>query len=158
MKKLISFTIILCSIVSATAQQTYSLEQILEAARQNNVAVRNAQRDVDAARQTRKEALTKYFPNISGTGLWFNANRGMAKMNMNPSEMIPPELGAALAQSLPPEALIALSNPISISMMKNGTIAGVTAMQPIFAGGQIINGNKLAKVGEEVSQLQLQLS
>ena len=29
MKKLISFTIILCSIVSATAQQTYSLEQIL---------------------------------------------------------------------------------------------------------------------------------
>ena len=79
-------------------------------------------------------------------------------MNMNPSEMIPTELGAALAQSLPPEALMALANPISISMMKNGTIAGVTAMQPIFAGGQIVNGNKLAKVGEEVSQLQLQLS
>lgn len=159
MKRIISFALILCGIVSASAQQqSYSLEQILEAARQNNVTVRNARRDVDAARQTRKEALTKYFPNISGTGLWFNANRGMAKMNMNPSEMIPTELGAALAQSLPPEALMALANPISISMMKNGTIAGVTAMQPIFAGGQIVNGNKLAKVGEEVSQLQLQLS
>jgi len=43
-------------------------------------------------------------------------------------------------------------------MMKNGTIAGVTATQPVFAGGQIINGNKLAKVGEDVSRLQLQLS
>jgi len=43
-------------------------------------------------------------------------------------------------------------------MMKNGTIAGVQAVQPVFAGGQIINGNKLAKVGEDVSRLQLQLS
>jgi outer membrane protein TolC len=43
-------------------------------------------------------------------------------------------------------------------MMKNGTIAGINAVQPVFAGGQIINGNKLAKVGEEVSKLQLQLS
>jgi outer membrane protein TolC len=32
------------------------------------------------------------------------------------------------------------------------------AVQPVFAGGQIINGNKLAKVGEDVSRLQLQLS
>ena len=43
-------------------------------------------------------------------------------------------------------------------MMKNGTIAGVSAVQPVFAGGQIINGNRLAKVGEDVSRLQLQLS
>jgi outer membrane protein TolC len=43
-------------------------------------------------------------------------------------------------------------------MMKNGTIGSLMAVQPVFAGGQIINGNKLAKVGEEVSRLQLQLS
>jgi hypothetical protein len=42
--------------------------------------------------------------------------------------------------------------------MKNGTIGSLMAVQPVFAGGQIINGNKLAKVGEEVSRLQLQLS
>ena len=64
----------------------------------------------------------------------------------------------AIAQSLPAEALAVLGNPISVSMMKNGTIAGVSAVQPVFAGGQIINGNKLAKVGEDVSRLQLQLS
>lgn len=114
--------------------------------------------DVDAAQQQRKEAFTKYFPNISGTGLWFNANKGMAQTEMNLSEQITPELGMALAQSLPAEALAALGNPVSVSMMKNGTIAGVTAVQPVFAGGQIINGNKLAKVGEDVSRLQLQLS
>ena len=38
MKRIISFALILCGIVSASAQQqSYSLEQILEAARRNNV-------------------------------------------------------------------------------------------------------------------------
>ena len=157
MKKIIS--IIVCSVCCGLATaQTYTLEQLKDSALHNNIAIRKAQMDIDAAQQQRKEAFTNYFPSVSGTGLWFNANKGMAKMNVNPSEFITPELGASLAQTLPAEALAALGSPISMSMMKNGTIAGVTAVQPIFAGGQIINGNKLAKVGEDVSRLQLQLS
>ena len=136
----------------------FSLQQLKDSALQNNIAIRNAQYSIDAAQQQRKEAFTKYFPNVSGTGLWFNANKGMAQTELNLSEQISPELGMALAQSLPAEALAALGNPISVSMMKNGTIAGINAVQPVFAGGQIINGNKLAKVGEEVCRLQLQLS
>ncbi len=130
MKKIIAA--IACSVCCdlVAAQTTYTLEQVLDSARYNNIAVRSARQSVEVASQQRKEAFTKYFPNISGTGLWFNANKGMA----------------------------ALASPIDISLMKNGTIAGVTATQPVFAGGQIINGNKLAKVGEEVSRLQLQLS
>ena len=156
MKKIVSIIALSCTITASA--QTYTLQQLKDSALQNNIAIRNAKRSVDAAQQQRKEAFTKYFPNISGTGLWFNADKGMAKTELNLSEQISPELGMALAQSLPAEALAAFGNPISISMMKNGTIAGVTAVQPIFAGGQIINGNKLAKVGEDVSRLQLQLS
>jgi len=157
MKKILS--IIVCSVCcGVTAAQTYTLQQLKDSALHNNIAIRNARHSIDAAQQQRKEAFTKYFPNISGTGLWFNANKGMAQTELNLSEQITPELGMALAQSLPTEALAALGNPVSISMMKNGTIAGVTAVQPVFAGGQIINGNKLAKVGEDVSRLQLQLS
>lgn len=69
-----------------------------------------------------------------------------------------PELIAALAQSLSPEALALLANPIGISMMKKGIIGSITATEPVYAGRQIANGNKLAKIGEDVSQLQLQLS
>lgn len=156
MKKVLTLIALSCAI-TVTAQ-TYSLEQLKDSALQNNIAVRSARHGIEAAQQQRKEAFTKFFPNISGTGLWFNANKGMAETTLNMSETVPPELGASLAQMLPAEALAALANPISISMMKNGTIAGVTAMQPVFAGGQIINGNKLAKVGEDVSRLQLQLS
>ena len=156
MKKILSIIALSCTITASA--QTYTLQQLKDSALQNNIAIRNAKRSIDAAQQQRKEAFTKYFPTVSGTGLWFNADKGMAKTELNLSEQISPELGMALAQSLPAEALAALGNPISISMMKNGTIAGVTAVQPIFAGGQIINGNKLAKVGEDVSRLQLQLS
>ena len=156
--------LLICSTLSASPSLGegtgvgLTLQQLLDSARHNNITLRNARRSVEAAVQQRKEAFTKYFPNISGTGLWFNANRGMAKMEMNPQDMIPAEYGAMLSQMLPAEALAALSSPIGMSMMKNGTIASVMAMQPVFAGGQIVNGNKLAKVGEEVSRLQLQLS
>ena len=156
-KKILAF--VLCSLCcSFLPAQTYSLEQLKDSALHNNFAIRSAQYDIEAASQQRKEAFTKYFPNISGTGLWFNANKAMAQTSLNPAEMIPPELGATLAQMFPPEALAALANPVSISMMKNGVIAGVQAVQPVFAGGQIVNGNKLAKVGEDVSRLQMRLS
>ena len=157
MKQILSIIVCLLCCHSIAAQ-TYTLQQLKDSALQNNIAIRHAKHAVDAAQQQRKEAFTKYFPNVSGTGFWFNANKGMAKMDMNPSEFISPEMGATLAQMLPAEALAALGSPVSLTMMKNGTIAGVSAVQPVFAGGQIINGNRLAKVGEVVSKLQLQLS
>ena len=141
-----------------TTAQTYTLQQLKDSALNNNIAIRNARHSIDAAKQQRKEAFTKYFPNISGTGLWFNANKGMAQTTVTPSEVMPPSLSATFAQMLPAEALVELATPIPLSMLKNGTVAGVTATQPVFAGGQIINGNRLAKVGEDVSKLQLRLS
>ena len=135
-----------------------TLQQLKDSALHNNVAIRSAHYGIAAATEQRREALTKYFPNVSGTGLWFNANRGMAQMDVNAADYIPASLAATLPQMLPAEALAALASPISISMMKNGTIGSLMAVQPVFAGGQIINGNRLAKVGEDVSRLQLQLS
>ena len=156
MKKILSIIALSCTITASA--QTYTLAQLKDSALQNNIAIRNARHSIDAAQQQRKEAFTKYFPKVSGTGFWFNANKGMAQTELNLSEQISPELGMALAQSLPAEALAALGSPLSISMLKNGTVAGISAVQPVFAGGQIVNGNKLAKVGEDVSRLQLQLS
>ena len=142
----------------AMAQSSFTLQQLTDSALRNNYAMRSAQAGVEASHEQRREAFTKYFPNISATGMTFNANRGMTKVDIDPQTMLSPELAVTLSQMLPPEALAALASPTSISMMKNGTIASVMALQPVFAGGQIVNGNRLARVGEEVSQLQLQLS
>ena len=156
----IALTIILGFLpgLHAWAQHTYTLEQLLDSARSHNIALRNGQRNIEAAQEQRKEAFTKFFPTVSATGAWFNANKSMAQTELDLTPYITPELGATLAQLLPAETLVALSSPMSISMMKHGTIASITAIQPVFAGGQIINGNKLAKIGEEVSRLRQQLS
>lgn len=162
MKKIL-IAIALLSGLTVSAQ-TYTVEQLVDSALHNNVKVRNAQLSVEAAQQQKKEVFTKFFPTVSGTGLWFNANRGMAEMKIDPKSMVPETLQqmmAQYAQLLPPEIMGAfgsLANPITLSMMKNGTIASVMAVQPVFAGGQIVNGNKLAKVGAEASELQLRLS
>ena len=160
MKKILA--LVICSLCCGLATaQTYTLEQLKDSALHNNFAIRSARYDIETASQQRKEAFTKFFPNVSGTGLWFNANKAMAQTSFTLSEVMSPELGTSLApmaQLLPPDALAALAEPVNISMMKNGVIAGVQAVQPVFAGGQIVNGNKLARVGEEVTRLQMQLS
>ena len=147
-----------CCAGSATAQQFMTLQQLKDSALKNNIAIRDARNSIDAASQQRKEALTKYFPNISANGAWFNANKHIIDKNMKPTDYTPTSVAMAMAQILPPEALIDLVNPINVSMVKDGIIAGVTATQPVFAGGKIINSNRLARVGVEASRLQLRLS
>ena len=43
-------------------------------------------------------------------------------------------------------------------MLKDGRVAALSAVQPVFAGGQIVNANRLAKVQQEVASLKYQLS
>ncbi len=169
---LVSISIVIISTCFSMAQVTapsggesFSLEQLKDSALQHNIAMRKGRLKIAAAKEQRKEAFTKYFPNISAVGMTFRANREMAEMTIDPQEMLSPETKAALAelapmmaQILPPEVLAGFGNPVTMSMMKKGTIAGVNAIQPVFTGGQIILGNKLARIGEEVSHLQLQLS
>ena len=100
MKKIFAIIICLvcCSIVAA--QPKYTLEQILDSALHNNIAIRNAQLGIEAAQQQRKEAFTKYFPSVSAAGVWFNATKDMAKMTVNPGEMLSPQAVQDLAEVL----------------------------------------------------------
>ena len=117
--------------LSISAQEVLTLEQCKKLALENNVKIKNARLDQSASSETKKEAFTNYFPVVSAMGGGFNANKGMAAIDI---------MG------------------MSMSMMKNGIVGGVTATQPVFAGGRIINGNKLAQLGTEVSDYQLKLS
>lgn len=124
----------LCAVaaVPAAAQTAYTLEQCRQMALERNALMQNARNNVAAAEQTQKEALTNYFPSVSATGMGYNANKSTVAMS--------------------------LGEGMDLGLLKNGIIGGVTAVQPVFAGGQIVNGNKLAKVGAEVSRLQLEQS
>ena len=164
MKKILSIFLFSVSCGSIAAQQSYTLQQLKDCAIRNNVAVRSAQYSIEAAKQQRKEAFTKYFPNISASGMHFRANRAMAEKSYNitidPMDYlhVNEEMLPVLEQMFSPESFAPISQTMTFSMLKKGTMGGVTAVQPVFAGGRIVNSNRLARVGVDASNLQLQLS
>ena len=59
-----------------SAQRTLSLEECREMALENNAKMKNARLDVEGAREGKKEAFTKYFPNVSAVGTAFKRTTG----------------------------------------------------------------------------------
>lgn len=145
MKKIIS--LILCSVCcgTAAAQGTYTLEQLKQLAVENNYNLRSARNAIEQSKEVKSEALTKYFPQVSALGFGFQNNKPMIDLDI--------ELPDAISHLIPQDLI-----PANISLMKKGVYGSVSAIQPVFLGGQIINGNKLAKVGVEASELQLEAS
>lgn len=123
------FSFLLGSVLPTTlsAQHIYTLDECVDMALKNNARIKNADNDLAAAQEGRKSAFTQYFPTLSASGGGFMANKGLLELQM-------------------PEA--------SMSLLKNGVVGGVSATMPLFAGGQIANGNKLAGVGVEAARLQ----
>ncbi|MDR2859510.1 MAG: TolC family protein [Mediterranea sp.] len=126
--------------LSATAQTAYTLEQCKELSLKNNIQAKNSQLNVTIAEEAKKETFTHYFPSVSAMGTGFKTSNPIIDMDMDLS----PLLG-----EMP---------PIGVYALEDGIIGSVMATQPIFAGGQIVNGNKLAKLGVEVSQYQKKIS
>lgn len=132
MKKIIIYIIILLLYQDYSFGQRYTLEQCLQMALENNYKLKKAQNNIKSSEQDKKEAFTKYFPNISAVGGTYKTNNGMAAINLAP--LVP---------------------GMEMSMMKDGIVAGISAIQPIFTGGQIYLGNKLTEIGTEISKYQL---
>ena len=140
--------------ITASAQQVLSLQQVKEQALAHNISIRTAEDAVREAREQKKEAFTSFFPQISATGMGFKTNTDMMKTSINTASLLP----SSLATALPPALAGMIPPTLSFSMLDRGLMAGVAAIQPVFAGGRIINGNKLARAGVEASEIQKQIS
>ena len=145
MKKIIA--LIACSLCCGivAAQGTYSLDQLKQLAVENNYALRSARNAINQSKEVKSEAFTKFFPQLSAMGLGFQNNKPMIDIDFE----LPDAINAMI-----PQGLI----PANISLMKKGLYGSISALQPVFMGGQIINSNKLAQVGIETSELQLEAS
>lgn len=137
---------------SGMAQTTLTLDDCRRLAVENNAKVKIAEGDRQAAAEVSREAFTKYFPNVSANWLGFMANKGVLQYTLPTlGQILPPEIGPLL-----PPQLGGLANKSlgEIELVKKGWTAGIMAVQPVFMGGRIVNGNKLAHVGEEVASLK----
>jgi len=98
----------------------------------NNADIRVADNNLRAAIETRREAFTKYFPQVSAGGSWFKTHNDVVQYNV--------------------------LDLFTLGIINKGKAAGIWALQPVFAGGRIVNGNKLAKVGEEAARIRKEQS
>lgn len=165
MKKI--FVLIVCSAcccISATAQQTYSLEQLKQLAVENNYTLRSARSSIQQSKEVQKSAFTKYFPTLSAMGVGFMNNKPMIDIDLSLPDDAMAVMGEVISElNLSPQTqqhigAVMAGIPQGITLMKRGIYGTVTALQPVFMGGQIVNGNKLAKVGVQASEIQLENS
>ena len=117
-------------LMAQEAPYILSLDSCISMALTNNRKAVTARNNIDEAVSMKREAFTKYFPEIAAGGVAFWANHDIIQYN--------------------------LLNIIELGMINRGKLAGVQAVQPVFMGGQIVNGNKLAGVGEDVAELRRQ--
>jgi len=143
-----------CVVFSGTGQ-SLTLDSCLKAAGARNLTLENARLDVLAAEQVKRQAFTKYFPTVSATALGYRALNPIFEYGIGDID------NAQVRQDLYnlwSEYGGSIGIPPSISLAEKGTAVAATAMQPLYAGGRIVNGNRLAQLGVEAAQLQQELS
>ena len=151
MKKILTIFSLLISFGAFAQVRVVSLEECLESAAKHNRTLQNAALNIQMADQQKKEAFTKYFPEISANVMAFHTFDKIVQAD----GYYPREL-AALAQINPALAALA-GQPFSLREVNGAYAVTGTLTQPIFVGGQIVNGNRLANIGKDVAELQMQL-
>lgn len=156
MKKFAFITIFALAAVAMQAE-VLTLDSCLEAARQRNCTIKSALLDVQIAQQVKKQVFTKYFPQVQLTAFGFYAINPLISVYI-PGVMPTDESKEALELIF--EELKQEHSDISeyFEMMKWGASAGATLVQPVFMGGRIVNGNKLAKIGIEAAEKKVEVS
>ncbi len=137
-----------------TQAQTLTLDSCLVLARRNNADIRISQLDVERARAVKNQAFTHFFPQLQLNGMGYVAARPMISFALED-----------IRSNDMRDLLEAIYNVFSeetdvtdrLELMKHGFSASVVAVQPIFTGGRILNGNRLASLGEEAATLQAKI-
>ena len=155
--------IILCLLLSALCSDGFanlselndtlhlSVQDCIDMALENNIELRNSQLEIEKARETKNEARAEYFPTVSAQAIAFDALNPMLSFGIEDID------NAQLRQilyTLYAEYGANMGLDKEYSFIQNGVMLNAMATEPIYAGGRIRNGNKLAKLGIEAAELQ----
>ena len=137
MKKILFILMILIYASAVSAQEvSLSLEDCIALSENNNPYIKNTYLDIQSAKFQKKEVFAEYFPRLSFRAL------GISSYDYLIDIVIGSELGE-------------MAREYEMGgTTKFGFNATVTLMQPLYAGGRINTGNRLAKVGIKAAALK----
>ena len=137
MRKALLILMILVSASALSAQEvSLSLMDCVSLSESNNPYIKNTYLDIQSAKYQKNEVFAEYFPRVSVRAL------GISSYDYFLDIVVGQELGDAVR---------------SMEMggdNRFGFNATISLMQPLYAGGRINTGNKLAKVGMKASELK----
>ncbi len=159
MKKHITLIIALLLTINLMAQESESMLRLsvidcIDLALQNNIELKNSQLEIEKAQAVKNEARAEYFPTISAQAVAFDAMNPMISFGIEDIDnaLVRQTLYNLYAQYGP---LLGLKK--EYSFVQNGVMINAMATEPLFAGGRIYNGNKLAKLGIEAAEYQAKI-
>lgn len=137
MRKALLILMILVSASALSAQEvSLSLMDCVSLSESNNPYIKNTYLDIQSAKYQKNEVFAEYFPRVSVRAI------GISSYDYFLDIVVGQELGDAVR---------------SMEMggdNRFGFNATISLMQPLYAGGRINTGNKLAKVGMKASELK----
>ena len=151
-KTTLAIILVSFSLFTANAEaQTLSLDSCKQLAIKNNKKIVEAGFEVSASGEVRKNAYTNYFPKVSASAMAMRSPDYLVKANT-------PEMNLPVYDGNPANLAgatqFAYIPSIPINAVDYLNLASVSATLPVYAGGQIRNGNKLATLGMDVSLKQ----
>lgn len=137
------------------SQKTLTLEQSKSLALQNNKTLKNSSLEIAAAQEVKQNAYTNYFPKVNANVIGYAAIDPLIDFSM-PGGNLPVYDGNPA--NLPAATQFAYFPGMELSTLQRTAIGVLNIAQPIYAGGKIKTGNKLADLHMDVKKKQLQLT
>lgn len=137
-----------------------SLDSCIQMALRNSYDIQISEKLKEKAKSENEAVLSMFFPKISinASALYMFKDvelmKDLSKVISNATlENLPIPIDPNTEQILEliRQSLVGYIKPIDISL-KGAYMAGVTLQQPIFAGGRIVNGMKMAQLGGKMAE------
>ena len=119
MKKILLVTLLGMAALSASAQQTLTLQDCQQMAVQQSKDLEQARAQIQMASYDRKIALANYFPNVSATGAYLYNSRDIAMVSDTQSAML--QNAGTLVQGQLDAAVAGASQQLSAAMTQSMT-------------------------------------
>jgi outer membrane protein TolC/preprotein translocase subunit SecF len=130
------------------AEGAYTLAQCQDLALQNNAQIQESKLEIEAAQETREATYTKYYPQVSAAAAGVLAAKPLAEIHTSSGNLPVYDGNAANLATATQYAYLPSS---TISMAEHATVFSLMAVQPLYMGGRVRNGNRLAEVGVRVA-------
>lgn len=135
--------------------QVLSLNSCKQYALKNNRRIKEAHLDIKASEEVKKNVYTNFFPKVNAQAFTMHSSDYL--LDIETPEMNLPVYDGNPANLQSPTQFANIP-AMNIQTLDYLNIGMVTAMQPVYAGGKVRSGYKLATLGKEISKENLDIS